>query len=974
MKQETMIVVGAGMVGHRFCERLCELDRQHRYRVILLGEEPYGPYDRVNLASYYQLRDPNQLLLGAADFYKERGIDLRVAQRATLLDTRAQTVTTACGQHYHYDHLVLATGSTPFMPALPGIDKPGVFAYRTLDDLKCIEAYARGQRSVAVLGGGLLGLEAARALSALGLKTHVIELAPRLMPRQLDDAGARLLRKSIEALGIETHLGMATREVLGADSCTGIAFTDGTTLAVNMLVVSAGIRARDELARTAGIMVGDRGGVVVDDGLSTSEPGVYAVGEVALHRGVTYGLVVPGYEMADVLARRLLGQEASFTGADQSVKLKLLGVDVAMFGDPFTQREPTKEIVLHDLVNGIYKKLVVSDDARRLLGGMLVGDASDYQTLLALLRARKELPMPLEELILGKRGTAASAPIDDSAQICACNNVSRGDVCAKIRAGVVTLAGIRTSTRAGTGCGGCVPLVTDLLNAQLRAAGQSVSRQVCEHFAFTRQELFEIVAVRGYRSFEEIIEKVGRGSGCEACKPLLASILASVHNDLILNHETVQDTNDRFLANMQRGGLYSVVPRIPGGEITPEKLIKLGEVARKYRLYTKITGGQRIDLFGAQLNQLPDIWEELVDAGFESGHAYGKAVRTVKSCVGSTWCRYGVQDSVAFAIRVEERYKGIRAPHKLKSAVSGCIRECAEAQSKDFGIIATEKGWNLYVCGNGGTKPRHADLLAADLDSETCLRYIDRFLMFYIRTADKLTRTSVWLEKMEGGITHLRDVIVNDSLNLCAELERDMRKLVDSYQCEWAQVVKDPERRGRFQHFANSPEPDTTVRFVEERDQKRPADWPKRVRASSTLKLRLPTVHRRWVPLVDALAVPRDGGIAVKYGNVQLAVFNFASRGAWYATQNMCPHKQDMVLSRGIIGDEKGQPKVACPLHKKTFALDSGECLSGDPYRIGTFAVQVNRGMVYVELPPVDVLEAHLCKSSGACDVIEAAE
>ncbi|HKU37057.1 MAG TPA: nitrite reductase large subunit NirB, partial [Polyangiales bacterium] len=742
---------------------------------------------------------------------------------------------------------------------------------------------------------------------------------------------------------------------------------NGRELHVDMVVVSAGIRPRDELAKTAGLMLGDRGGVIVDDQMCTSEAQIYAIGEVALHRGVMYGLVAPGYEMADVLAKRLVGQEASFQGADQSAKLKLLGMDVAMFGDPFTAREPTKEIVLHDLVNSVYKKLVVSDDAKRLLGGILVGDTSDYGVLLALSRAKKPLAVPAEELILGKRAnSAAGIQLDESAQVCSCNNVTRGELCSKIREGACSsVSELKASTRAGTGCGGCLPMMSDILAAELSAVGKAPSRHICEHFQFSRQELFEIIAVRGYRNFAEIVEKVGRGFGCETCKPVVASILASVHNDPILNHETVQDTNDRFLANVQRGGLYSVVPRIPGGEITPEKLITLGEVAKKYGLYTKITGGQRIDMFGAQLNQLPDIWEELVAAGFESGHAYGKAVRTVKSCVGSSWCRYGVQDSVAFAIRVEERYKGIRAPHKLKSAVSGCVRECAEAQSKDFGIIATEKGWNLYVCGNGGAKPRHADLLAADLDADTCIRFIDRFLMFYIRTADRLTRTSTWLDKMEGGIEHLREVIVKDSLGLCAELEREMNKLVRTYRCEWTEVVRDPERRARFQHFANSPEFDPSVRFIEEREQRRPADWPKR--STGKAKLRLPTVQRRWVPMVDAHAVPRDGGIAVKYGKVQLAVFNFASRGEWYATQNMCPHRQDMVLSRGIIGDHSGQPKVACPLHKKTFALDSGECLSGDEFKIGTFAVQVSAGIVYVELPPPETLEAQLCKVSDDC-------
>jgi nitrite reductase (NADH) large subunit len=601
-----------------------------------------------------------------------------------------------------------------------------------------------------------------------------------------------------------------------------------------------------------------------------------------------------------------------------------------------------------------------------LLGGILVGDASEYATLSALARSQSELPVSPDELILGARqGGGLKLELDDSAQVCSCNDVSKGALCAQVAAGACSLAELKTATLAGTGCGGCVPLVTDILNAELVRAGKTVSKQICEHFIYSRQELFDMIRVRGYRTFDEIIDKIGRGNGCEICKPAIASILASTHNELILNHETLQDTNDRYLANIQRGGLYSVIPRIPGGEITADKLMKIAEVAKKYDLYVKITGGQRIDLLGARVNHLPEIWEELVNAGFESGHAYGKAVRTVKSCVGSTWCRYGVQDSVGFAIRVEERYRGIRSPHKLKSAVSGCVRECAEAQSKDFGIIATEKGWNLYVCGNGGAKPRHADLIAGDIDEETCLRYIDRFLMYYIRTADRLTRTSVWVEKLEGGIDHVRDVVVNDSLGLAAELEREMQKLVDSYRCEWAAVVEDPERRAHFTHFANSPDDDPTVGLVIERSQKRPKDWEKTRAppASAAIpmpKRKLPLVARSWVPLVDVNSVPRDGGVAVKYGSVQLAVFNFAARGEWYATQNMCPHRKDMVLARGIIGDQAGRPKVACPHHKKTFSLEDGGCLSGEGYQIATFPVQINAGTVYVELPPPDVLESRL--------------
>jgi nitrite reductase (NADH) large subunit len=417
---------------------------------------------------------------------------------------------------------------------------------------------------------------------------------------------------------------------------------------------------------------------------------------------------------------------------------------------------------------------------------------------------------------------------------------------------------------------------------------------------------------------------------------------------------------------MQKNGTYSVVPRILGGEITPDQLIALGRVAKKYRLYTKITGGQRIDLFGARVEQLPDIWEELVAAGFESGHAYGKAMRTVKSCVGSTWCRFGVQDSTSMAIRVENRYKGIRAPHKLKSAVSGCVRECAEAQSKDFGLIATQKGWNVYVCGNGGASPRHADLLVSDVDDDTAIRTLDRFLMFYIRTADRLTRTSVWLEKMEGGIEQLRKVIVDDSLGIAADLDRDMQKLVETYSCEWADVVRDPAKRALFRHFANDPRGDDSIRFVPERGQRKPADSP-RFEERATKPRRLPIVRRQWVRVASVADVPPNGGIAARHGAAQLAVFHFASRGEWYATQNMCPHKRQMVLARGIVGDQAGAPKVACPLHKKTFDLRSGACLSGDALEIATFPVRIEDGGVWVELPPAEELAAASCHSSETC-------
>jgi nitrite reductase (NADH) large subunit len=972
-RRKSLVVIGNGMVSYKLCELLSEYDNGESFDISVFCEEPRPAYDRVKLTSFFEKESPDELLLADANWYKERKIRLLLNERAVRVDRGRRAVLSSSGEWIRFDNVVLATGSAPFVPPIPGVNKQGVFVYRTIEDLVAIREYAKTAKVGAVLGGGLLGLEAAKAVHDLGLTTHVIEFAPRLMPRQLDAAGGRLLAKSVEALGVKVHTGRAATNVLGGDRAEGLAFKDGETLECDLIVVSAGIRPRDELARDAGLALGERGGILVDDSLRTSDQDIFAIGECALHQGTLYGLFAPGYQMADVCAKVLTGNaDSKFAATDQSAKLKLLGTDVASFGDPFAEANGERTISYEDLVKGVYKKLVVSADRTRLVGGILVGDAAEYAALTQVFRSNEPLPVSPEELLFGARdGGKTKLTLADTAQVCSCNNVTKGAICKSVRAGTCNLADLKKETKAGTGCGGCMALVTDILNAELAAAGKTVKKELCEHFAFSRQELYQIVRVKKQRSFKELLETHGQGHGCEICKPVVASILASVHNDMILQHDTLQDSNDRYLANLQRSGLYSVVPRIPAGEITPEKLIKLGEIAQKYKLYTKITGGQRIDMFGARVEQLPEIWDELVQAGFESGHAYGKAVRTVKSCVGSTWCRFGVQDSVSFAIRVEERYKGIRAPHKLKSAVSGCIRECAEAQSKDFGLIATEKGWNLYVCGNGGIKPRHADLLASDLSEELALKYVDRFLMFYIRTADRLTRTSTWLDKMDGGIQQLREVIMDDKLGICEELEREMQYLVDTYRCEWAETIKDPARRAKFRHFANTSEADDTIEFVDERGQKRPRDWLKTPAIPPVRDRRhLPLITTQWVRVASVAEVPAEGGIAIKYGPAQIALYNFASRGEWYACQNQCPHMQDMVLARGLIGDQQGQPKVACPQHKKTFSLKTGECLSGDQLKVRTFPVRVEGGDIYLELPSEAEIEK-LMPIKSRCDLHE---
>ena len=546
-----------------------------------------------------------------------------------------------------------------------------------------------------------------------------------------------------------------------------------------------------------------------------------------------YGLVAPGYAMAEVVVDAILGGPGTFDGADMSTKLKLLGVDVASFGDAFATTEGALELVFADAVTGIYKKLVVSEDGTRLLGGVLVGDASAYGVLRPMVSTATNPGIPLpanpEELILPTGRGGLDLRLPDEAQVCSCNDVTKLQIKDAVAEGGTcdSASCVTACTKAGSTCGSCKPVVKSIVEEYFESVGRTVDRSLCEHFPLTRQELFDVVAVHGYTSFDEIVGGHGTGRGCDICKPAVASILASLVGDHVLagSTRTLQDTNDAYLANLQRNGSYSVVPRIPGGEITPEKLIVIGEVARDFGLYTKITGGQRIDLFGARMEELPAIWRRLVDAGFESGHAYGKALRTVKSCVGSTWCRYGVQDSVQLAIDLELRYRGLRSPHKLKGGVSGCARECAEARGKDFGVIATEKGWNLYVGGNGGATPVHARLLAGDLDTETLVRYLDRFLMYYIRTADRLQRTAPWVESLEGGLDRVREVVVDDALGLGTELEAAMARHVEAYTDEWRATLDDPEKLRRFVSFVNAPEtPDPHITFHEERDQQVPAD------------------------------------------------------------------------------------------------------------------------------------------------------
>ncbi|MCK6741126.1 nitrite reductase large subunit NirB [Enterobacter cloacae] len=920
MTKPTLVVVGHGMVGHHFLEDCVNRNLHQQYQIVVFGEERYAAYDRVHLSEYFGGRSAESLSLVEGDFFARHGIELRLSQQIVAIDRDAHVVRTASGHEIHWDKLVLATGSYPFVPPVPGNTLPGCFVYRTLDDLDNIAAHAKGSRRGVVIGGGLLGLEAANALKQLGLETHVVEFAPNLMAVQLDNDGAAMLRKKIEALGVGVHTSKATTEIAATDDGLVLRFADGEQLDTDMVVFSAGIRPQDALARSSGLAIGERGGICIDTACQTSDKDIFAIGECALWEGKIFGLVAPGYQMARVAAATLAGEEKSFTGADMSTKLKLLGVDVASFGDAHGR---TPGALRYQWTHGpqqIYKKIVVSHDNKTLLGGVLVGDASEYATLVQMMLNGISLPKEPETLILPAFSGSAPkalgvAALPDSAQICSCHNVSKGDICQAVSAGATEIGAIKQCTKAATGCGGCSALVKQVMEFQLAEQGVEVKKDICEHFPYSRQEIYHLVRVNHIRTFDQLISRYGQGHGCEICKPLVGSVLASCWNEYLLKpaHLPLQDTNDRYFANIQKDGTYSIVPRMPAGEVTADGLIAIGQIAKRYGLYSKITGGQRIDLFGATLEQLPEIWQALVEAGFETGHAYGKSLRTVKSCVGSTWCRYGVQDSTGLAVKLEHRYKGLRAPHKIKMAVSGCTRECAEAQSKDVGVIATDKGWNLYLCGNGGMKPRHADLFASDLDEETLIRTVDRFLMFYIRTADRLQRTSTWMDNLEGGLDYLREVILDDSLGIAQELEQEMARVVETYQCEWQTTLNDPNRLALFRTAVNGPAAEES---------------------------------KRWQEICGLDEIPEQAGIGARLGRKPIALFRFGK--SVYALDDQEPGSDANVLSRGILGDAAGEPVVISPLYKQRIRLRDGcQVDNGEP-AVRAWPVKIENGKVWV--------------------------
>ncbi|KND90676.1 Nitrite reductase [NAD(P)H] [Tolypocladium ophioglossoides CBS 100239] len=1039
-----VVVVGLGMVGIAFVEKLLKYDaRAREYSIAVLGEESHLAYNRVGLTSFFEHRKVESLYLNPTEWVlplslsaicadsdlvqytsaPEDALGYHINTKVVHINSEKKTVSCANGNVVPYDMLVLATGSDALLPRhTPGHDASGVFVYRTIDDLISLIEFADTKKGTVgtVVGGGLLGLEAAKAMMDLEsfAKVKLVERNKWVLSRQLDGDAGTMVVQQVRDLGLDVMLSKRVQRIKvdEKNSVTGVVFEDGGETDCSTICFAIGIRARDDLARKSGLKCAERGGgIIVSDDLATSHPDIYAIGECASWKGQTFGLIAPGVEMADVLAFNLtqakLHSPRTFKRPDLSTKLKLLGVDVASFGDFFADRDGPKHLPLRHvkrLQNGdsgqglpdttvktltykdpfqnVYKKYIFTADGKYLLGGMMIGDTKDYVKVVPMVKNMKELDTPPSQLILGARKDGDEGDdLDDDIQICSCHNVTKGDVvnCVKDDS-CKDIGAIKSCTKAGTGCGGCMPLVTTIFNKTMASMGNEVKNHLCSHFSFSRADLYHIVMVKRLKTLAEVMREAGNdkdSSGCELCKPAVGSIFASLRNKHVMEKPThgLQDTNDRFLGNIQRNGTYSVVPRVPGGEITPDKLVAIGEVAKKYNLYTKITGGQRIDLFGARKQDLLDIWSQLVAAGMESGHAYAKSLRTVKSCVGSTWCRFGIGDSVGMAVRLEERYKSIRAPHKIKGGVSGCVRECAEAQSKDFGLIATERGFNIFVAGNGGAKPRHAELLAKDVPPAEVVPILDRYLMFYMRTADKLQRTAPWIESLPGGIKYLQEVVLEDKLGICASLESQMQELVGSFFDEWAEAIKSPAIAAKFKQFQNTEAGVDSVEVEQERGQSRPVFWARDPATEDLKGLRQRWSGISWQPIIEASyfdgadELPNGISANIKRSDTQLAVWRF--RGRFYATQQMCPHKRAFVLSDGLLGqspcDRKSgddasppptaSPWISCPHHKRNFDLSSGSCSNDPALSIATFPVQVRPdGMLYLQLPPVEELDAAL--------------
>ena len=793
---QRLVVVGNGMAGARFVEDLLARGGGKRYRISIFGDEPYGNYNRILLSSVLAgSHDAEDIFINPLAWYEANGVKLHAGVRAAAIDTERKVVRGANGIDERYDKLVLATGSGPFVPPIAGLwnqagaFKEGAFVFRTLEDCNAIGQASERSRKAVVVGGGLLGLEAARGLLERGLEVHVVHLMDHLMELQLDAKGGAILQRTLEGMGLHIHLNKSTQEVLGSPRVTGLRFEDGSALDCDLLVIAAGIRPNVALAREAGLLV-ERGIVVGDDLATPGDPDIHALGECAQHRGRTYGLVAPLWEQAQVLADRLSGRDprAQYAGSKVSTKLKVMGVELAVMGTR-ERSGADEEIAYEDASRGIYKKLILRE--RRLVGSILLGDASAAPNLFQAFDREAEITADPAALLFpaaaeAKPRSVLDAP--DSLQICNCNGVSKSAIVQAARRGCRSLKAVCEATRAGTGCGTCRRDVQALLEGTLGQGGTAEDPSVHYYVPgvpLAKPDLIRAVKELGLHSVSSVFHALAEGKEDPASKPGLASLLKTVWGKDYEDERDARFINDRVHANIQRDGTFSVIPRIYGGVTTPAELRRIADVAERHQAkMVKITGGQRIDLLGIPKEKLPEVWRDL---GMPSGHAYTKAFRTCKTCVGTDFCRYGVGDSTSLGIAIERRFQGIESPHKMKLATAGCPRNCSEATTKDLGAVAIEGGhWEVHVGGAAGSRVRKGDVLCVVESHEEVLRFMGRFMQYYREHAKYLERTYDFVERV--GIDKLKAVLVKDEEGIAARLDAEIQTAVDAYQDPWEEA------------------------------------------------------------------------------------------------------------------------------------------------------------------------------------------
>jgi nitrite reductase (NADH) large subunit len=806
--KQKLVVIGNGMAGARFVEEVLARRGGELFQVVMFGDEPYGNYNRILLSSVLsRTHDPRDIFINALEWYAHNNVSLHAGVRVTGIDRAARTVHGANGVSEAYDKLVIATGSRPFVPPLDrlcreGTDewREGVFVFRTLDDCEAIMKYAAVSRRVAVIGGGLLGLEAARGLLNMGLDVHVVHLMPHLMEMQLDPPAGAVLQHTLQGMGVHVHLEKMTTSILGEDRVTGLGFKDGSRLDCDMVVLAAGIRPNAELARQAGLNVA-RGVVVGDDLACENDPDVFAVGECAEHRGRVYGLVAPLWDQARALAERLTGHnpQAVYEGSTVATKLKVMGVELAVMGEK-EAASPEDEVVTYmEASRGVYKKLILRDG--RLAGAIVLGDGAAAARLSQAFDRGAQAPENRAELLFplaGEPQHLRAADLPDAAQICNCNGVSKGVIVAAVKGGCSTLKAVCDLTRAGTGCGSCKAQVKEILEA---AGGGLAPEDPSVHYyvpgvPLPKPALIEAIHRQRLRSVSAVFGALAPdGKEDPASKAGLASLLKTIWGAGYEDERDARFINDRVHANIQKDGTFSVVPRLYGGVTSPAELRRIAEVAEKYNVpMVKITGGQRIDLLGIPKEQLPDVWRDL---GMPSGHAYAKSFRTCKTCVGSEFCRYGVGDSTGLGVKIEKRFQGIESPHKMKLAAAGCPRNCSEATTKDLGVVAIEGGrWELYVGGAAGSRVRKGDILCVVDTHDEVLRFMGRFMQYYREHGKYLERTYDFVERV--GIEKLRRLLVDDLEGICARLDADIQAAVEAYVDPWAREAESPSHPAQF--------------------------------------------------------------------------------------------------------------------------------------------------------------------------------